>query len=285
MKILKTKQEVKQQLFAHRKAGQSIGLVPTMGALHEGHLKLVKNAMSATDIVVVSIFVNPTQFNNPADLEKYPRTVAGDLDLLEKEEVDYVFLPEVEEMYPQPTALTVDFGNLERILEGAFRPGHFNGVGVVVSKLFHIVQPDKAFFGQKDLQQVAIIRRMVEDLSFGVEMVVIPTCREKDGLAMSSRNGRLSAIDRQRAVILYDSLVQARKELLAGKSWFEVQKEISHKFNEEPGVKLEYFELVRTNSLEMISEIDLKAPMEGQKSSICTAAFVGDVRLIDNLSI
>ncbi|QDH78848.1 pantoate--beta-alanine ligase [Echinicola soli] len=285
MKILKTKQEVKQQLNGYRKAAQTVGLVPTMGALHDGHLNLVKNAKNMTDVVVVSIFVNPTQFNNPEDLEKYPRRVTGDLALLEKEEVDYVFLPEVEEMYPRPSALTFDFGDLERTLEGAFRPGHFNGVGVVVSKLFHIICPDKAFFGQKDLQQVAIIRRMVDDLSFDVEMVVVPTSREPDGLAMSSRNGRLTSADRKRALILFESLVLARKELLAGKPWFEVQDKISHKFNLEQGVELEYFELVRTKSLELVSEIDISQQNESQEYSICTAANVGDVRLIDNLPI
>ncbi|WP_137401958.1 pantoate--beta-alanine ligase [Echinicola rosea] len=285
MKILETKQALKQQLFACRKTGQTIGLVPTMGALHDGHLKLVKNAKANTDFVVVSIFVNPTQFNNPADLEKYPRTIEQDVKLLGEAGVDMVFLPAVGEMYPEPTKLTFDFGALERVLEGAFRPGHFNGVGVIVSKLFHIVQPDKAFFGQKDLQQVAIIRRMVDDLSFGVEVVVVPTSRELDGLAMSSRNGRLTAVDRKRALILFDSLTLARKELLAGKSWFEVQKKISHKFNLEQGVELEYFELVRTKSLETVSAIDISQQAEPQEYSICTAAYVGEVRLIDNLSI
>ncbi|GGF33600.1 pantothenate synthetase [Echinicola rosea] len=256
-----------------------------MGALHDGHLKLVKNAKANTDFVVVSIFVNPTQFNNPADLEKYPRTIEQDVKLLGEAGVDMVFLPAVGEMYPEPTKLTFDFGALERVLEGAFRPGHFNGVGVIVSKLFHIVQPDKAFFGQKDLQQVAIIRRMVDDLSFGVEVVVVPTSRELDGLAMSSRNGRLTAVDRKRALILFDSLTLARKELLAGKSWFEVQKKISHKFNLEQGVELEYFELVRTKSLETVSAIDISQQAEPQEYSICTAAYVGEVRLIDNLSI
>lgn len=238
-----------------------------------------------TDVVVVSIFVNPTQFNNPEDLAKYPRTVETDLAKLEAEGVDYVFLPEVAEMYPKPTGLTFDFGDLERILEGAFRPGHFNGVGVVVAKLLHIIHPDKAFFGQKYLQQVAIIRRMVDDLAFDVEMVVVPTSREKDGLAMSSRNGRLTAEDRKHALVLFESLTLARKELLAGKPWFEVQDKISHKFNLVPGVELEYFELVRTNSLEVVSTIDISEQTTGKEYSLCTAAYVGDVRLIDNLPI
>ncbi|WP_215226510.1 pantoate--beta-alanine ligase [Echinicola shivajiensis] len=285
MKILKTKYQAKDQLFKHRNAGQSIGLVPTMGALHEGHLNLVEKSKYHSDVTVVSIFVNPTQFNNFADLEKYPRTVEEDLKMLEIKGVDYVFLPEVEEMYPEEAKLKMDFGTLETILEGAMRPGHFNGVGIVVSKLFHIIGPDKAYFGQKDLQQVAIIRQMVNDLSFAVDLVVVPTVREEDGLAMSSRNRRLDAEDRKKALVLYESMVFVKNELLAGKSWFELRDKIQHKFNQVDGVKLEYFELVETDTLNMVVEQHITDFGQGQKYSLCTAAFVGDVRLIDNLPI
>ncbi|GAB3653561.1 pantoate--beta-alanine ligase [Echinicola sediminis] len=256
-----------------------------MGALHEGHLTLVENAKDHSDLVIVSIFVNPTQFNNPDDLKKYPRTVEEDLKLLEQKQVDYVFLPAVEEMYTQPNQLKFDFGDLERILEGAFRPGHFNGVGVVVSKLFNIIKPDTAYFGQKDLQQVAIIRRLVLDLSFDVEIKVVPTIRENGGLAMSSRNRRLTDHQRKAALILFESMNSARNELLDGKPWFEVKKNISQKFNLEPLAELEYFELVKTNSLEIVSELNSSPENISEKYSICTAAYVGEVRLIDNLSI
>jgi len=285
VKILHTKQEIKDQLFGHRISSQAIGLVPTMGALHEGHLTLVEKAKDHSDVVVVSIFINPTQFNNPEDLEKYPRTLDQDLEMLAKKGVDYVFLPTVEEMYPEPSQLRFDFGYLETILEGAFRPGHFNGVGVVVSKLFNIIRPTTAYFGQKDLQQVAIIRRMVEDLSFDVNMEVVPTIREVDGLAMSSRNTRLDAEHRKSALIIYKSMTWAKSELLAGRPWFEVQEIILQKFNLEPFAELEYFELVKTNNLEVVSGLELAKESADQQYSICTAAYIGDVRLIDNLPI
>ncbi|WP_186757316.1 pantoate--beta-alanine ligase [Echinicola salinicaeni] len=285
MKIIKTKHQAKDQLLKYKNVGKSIGLVPTMGALHEGHLNLVEKSKYHSDVTVVSIFVNPTQFNNLADLEKYPRTVEEDLKLLESKGVDYVFLPDVEEMYPQEAKLKMDFGDLETILEGALRPGHFNGVGIVVSKLFHIINPDYAYFGQKDLQQVAIIRQMVNDLSFGVELVVVPTVREADGLAMSSRNRRLNPADRKNALVLYESMVFAKNELLAGRTWFELKDKIQHKFNQLDGVKLEYFELVETDTLNIVVEQHITDFDQGKKYSLCTAAFVGDVRLIDNLPI
>ncbi len=251
-----------------------------MGALHQGHLDLVAQCIQKSDISVVSIFVNPTQFNNLEDFEKYPQTLSEDLELLQDAGVDYVFAPTVETMYPSPTQLQFDFGELETILEGAFRPGHFNGVGVVVSKLFHIIQPDLAFFGQKDLQQVAIIRRLVQDLSFPIELQLVPTRREYDGLAMSSRNRRLNSDERSKALILHDSLVFAKKELESGRDWFTVQKSISQKFENTTGCQLEYFELVETDKFKVFSQFE---PQE--KTSICVAAYIGDVRLIDNLPI
>lgn len=285
MKILRTKAEVKSAVQAHRKENKSIGLVPTMGALHDGHIALVDHAKSHADITLTSIFVNPIQFNNPSDLEHYPRTLDQDLELLDKKGVDYVFLPEVQEMYPEESLLKFDFGPLETTLEGEFRPNHFNGVGIVVSKLFNIVQPDFAYFGQKDLQQVAIIKRLVKDLSFDVEVVVVPTIREKDGLAMSSRNVRLGENERKAALLLYKSLSLAKDELLKGLSWLEVKNKVLSKFDQEPLAKLEYFELVETDSLKKVNGFNPKELGDTKKYSVCLASFIGDVRLIDNLPI
>jgi pantoate--beta-alanine ligase len=259
---------------------KTIGLVPTMGALHQGHLDLVRKCKTECDITVVSIFVNTTQFNNPEDFEKYPNTIEADLKELKSEGVDFVFVPNTSDIYPEKPVLTFNFGELEHVLEGEFRPGHFNGVGIVVSKLFHIIKPTKAYFGQKDLQQVAIIKRLVQDLSFDLELVVVPTRREKDGLAMSSRNLRLNAEERTQALILFLSLKKAKDELLDGKTWFEVSNLIRQDFESEPSVKLEYFELVNTASFTKIEIFD-----SSQKSSICVAAYIGPVRLIDNLPI
>lgn len=280
MKVFHTGAEWKEIRLQFLQTPKTIGLVPTMGALHQGHLDLVNECIKNSDVSVVSIFVNPTQFNNKEDFDKYPNTLDADLELLEKAGVDYVFVPTVETMYPAPTKLKFDFGDLERILEGAFRPGHFNGVGVVVSKLFHLIGPDIAFFGQKDLQQVAVIRRLVNDLSFPLELKLVPTRREEDGLAMSSRNRRLDQEQRQKALILHKSLVFAKMELQKGVKWFDIQQIISRNFEELEGGELEYFELVETDKFEVFKEFD-----PTRKSSICVAAYLGDVRLIDNLPI
>ena len=186
LEILKTISSVKQHLRTLKSKNLSIGLVPTMGALHQGHLELIRQSKQQTDITFVSIFVNPIQFNNPEDLQKYPRTLASDLEILAKEGVDMVFTPSESEMYPEAVMMEFDFGSMEQVLEGRFRPGHFNGVAIVVSKLFHILEPDISFFGQKDIQQVAVIQRMVKDLSYPIKIDVVPTMRETDGLAMSS---------------------------------------------------------------------------------------------------
>lgn len=192
MHIFNTISETQQYLKAQQRAGKTIGFVPTMGALHAGHISLIERAKTENDLAVCSIFVNPTQFNNSDDLKKYPRTLERDCEMLRPVGCDVVFAPSAEEMYPSLPQLKMDFGTLETIMEGKFRPGHFNGVGIVVSKLFNIVKPDKAYFGLKDLQQVAVIRRMVQELSFDLEIIPCPTLRETDGLAMSSRNTRLS---------------------------------------------------------------------------------------------
>lgn len=280
MKLIRTGAEWNPLWLNHLQKNQQIGLVPTMGALHEGHLDLIRKSKELTDFTIASIFVNPTQFNNPEDFAKYPITVEKDLEKLASEGVDYVFLPKVETVYPSPTKLKFDFGDLEHVLEGKFRPGHFNGVGVVVSKLFHFIRPHVAFFGQKDLQQVAIVKRLVNDLSFDLKLEIVPTRRESDGLAMSSRNLRLNSTERTKALILFNSLEKAKSELLAGKNWSDVQNQIKEDFGNDPFTKLEYFELVHPESFESYSQFD-----RYQKSSICVAAYIGDTRLIDNLEI
>lgn len=251
-----------------------------MGALHEGHLDLVKKSQSRCDVTIVSIFVNPTQFNNSEDFLKYPKSLDQDLEKLELTGVEYVFFPSEEVMYPSEPKLKFDFGALENVLEGKFRPGHFNGVGVVVSKLFHLIRPNVAFFGQKDLQQVAVIKRLVNDLSFDLNLEIVPTRRESDGLAMSSRNLRLNAKQRQKALLLFRSLDEAKSELFIGKSWLETRRKIELEFENQPEAKLEYFELVHPDTFETYSTFD-----PSQKSSICIAAFIGGIRLIDNLPI
>ena len=280
MKLIKTPSDWNPLWLSHLQKNHRIGLVPTMGALHEGHLDLVRKSTETCDVTLVSIFVNPTQFNNPEDFKKYPNTLDRDLEVLQEVGVDYVFIPSVEAMYPKPTELRIDFGDLERVLEGEFRPGHFNGVGLIVSKLFHLIRPNVAFFGQKDLQQVAIIRRLVEDLSFPLELEIIPTRRENDGLAMSSRNLRLSPSERSQALILFHSLEKAKEKLLDGQSWKKVKEEINHNFKAIPSAQLEYFELIHPNSFEKYQEFQPE-----KKSSICVAAFIGEIRLIDNLPI
>lgn len=280
MKVIPTKEGIKQVLARHRALGQTIGLVPTMGALHDGHLALVKQSISASDVTVVSIFVNPTQFNDTQDLERYPRTLDKDLALLEAAGVDYVFVPDVMEMYPEQAVLKFDFGRLETTLEGEFRPGHFNGVGIVVSKLFHIIQPTQVYFGQKDLQQVAVIRRLIRDLSFDLEMVVVPTLREEDGLAMSSRNTLLSKEARALAPIVYESLSRAKDELLKGAKWFDVKKQIEALYREQPKLRLEYFELVQSDSMEIAQTLN-----DHDSFAICTACGIDGIRLIDNLFV
>lgn len=280
MQVFHTGAEWQTNWLKSLQSGKTIGFVPTMGALHEGHLDLVKKSKKECDITVTSIFVNPTQFNNPEDFAKYPITLEPDLKQLEAEGTDFVFLPDTSTIYPEKPVLTLNFGELENVLEGEFRPGHFNGVGIVVSKLFHIIKPDKAFFGQKDLQQVAVIKRLVRDLSFNLELVVVPTRREIDGLAMSSRNLRLNPAERTQALILYWSLTKAKDELLAGKPWLDVRNQIRQDFKETSLARLEYFELVHP---EHFTRFEAFEP--DQKSSICVAAYLGSVRLIDNLPI
>lgn len=280
MKVHLTKKTLNSDLLIFRNDRKTIGLVPTMGALHIGHLELAKKAKESTDVVVVSIYVNPTQFNNPADFEKYPKTLDKDLEILDKIGVNIVFTPENQEIYPSNPELRLNFGLLEEVLEGAFRPGHFNGVGIVVSKLLNIVKPDVAFFGQKDLQQVAIIKRLVSDLSFDVKIDVVRTVREADGLAFSSRNMRLNPNERMAALVLSKALFFAKSELLRGVDWLTVKNQAVQLFESEPLCRLEYFELVDPNTFKILESFNPR-----DLSSICTAAYVGEVRLIDNLPI
>ncbi|WP_341227085.1 pantoate--beta-alanine ligase [uncultured Arcticibacterium sp.] len=278
MQVLNTISETKTFLNSQRKLGKSIGFVPTMGALHEGHISLISRAREENDVVVCSIFVNPTQFGNADDLKMYPRTLDADSRLLEPAGCDVVFAPNADELYPSLPNLTLDFGNLEHVMEGKFRTGHFNGVGIVVSKLFHIVNPDRAYFGLKDLQQVAVLNRMVKDLSFDLELIPCPIVREKDGLAMSSRNRRLSSDARAVAPVISKALTRAKSLLLNGKDSKSVIMEITSQFNQMPEFKLEYFEISDFENLEPI-----KKRNESGKTAICIAAYLDDVRLIDNI--
>ena len=249
-----------------------------MGALHEGHISLIDTAKIQNDIVVCSIFVNPTQFNNPEDLAKYPRTLEEDCVMLENAGCSAVFAPSVEEMYPEKPMLTINFGLLETVMEGASRPGHFNGVGIVVSKLFNIVEPHRAYFGQKDLQQVMIVKRMVEDLSFNLELIICPTIRETDGLAMSSRNRRLGEEERAHAPIIYKILLDAKDKIQNGDDFEEVKESVQLEFHVLAGFELDYFEIVNTKTLQPIHTI-----AEAGTTALCIATFLGPVRLIDNI--
>ena len=278
MHIFNTIAETQTYLKSQQRDSKTIGFVPTMGALHAGHVSLIERAKLENDVTVCSIFVNPTQFNNPEDLKKYPRTLLHDCELLLPAGCDVVFAPSSEEMYPSLPQLKMDFGTLETVMEGKFRPGHFNGVGIVVGKLFNIVKPDKAYFGLKDLQQVAVIRRMVQDLSFDVEIVPCPTLRETDGLAMSSRNTRLSAEARALAPQIYKVLNLAKEKLQAGATASEMQMAVNEHFSNFPAFKPEYFEAADFDTLQPI-----EAQIAEGKTALCVAAFLGGVRLIDNI--
>jgi len=259
---------------------KSLGFVPTMGALHQGHMDLVKESLSQTDYTLVSIFVNPTQFNSHEDFQNYPNTLEADLALLEAQGVDAVFLPSTETLYPSPPQLSIDFGHLSRVLEGKFRPGHFHGVGLIVAKFFHIIRPTVAFFGQKDLQQVAVVRRLVHDLSFNLDLEVVATRREKDGLAMSSRNLRLDPQERAVAPLLYSGMQEVKQHLLSGVSWKEAKASFLRQLAKQTQFQVEYIELVHPETFEIF---EIFSPLGS--SSICLAAYLGKIRLIDNLPI
>ena len=280
MHVFTSAADLQSFVEASRRAGRRIGLIPTMGALHDGHLHLVQAAAAECDDVVASIFVNPTQFNNPDDLRLYPRLPEQDTALLAGAGCTALFMPAVEEMYPQPTVLRFDFGALERVMEGAHRPGHFNGVATVVSKLFHLARPHRAYFGQKDFQQVAVVRQLIADLSFDLELVVAPTIREADGLAMSSRNRRLSPEARAVAPLLYQVLTQAASQVRQGLAPAQVQAQAQAALSREPQFTPEYFEVADAQTLQPLASYTA-----GQPVVLCVAAHLGGVRLIDNVVV
>lgn len=280
MLIFTTAAELRAYAEQARAAGRRLGLVPTMGALHEGHLQLVRAAAQACDEVIASVFVNPTQFNNPDDLRLYPRLPEQDAAALAPAGCTVLFMPSVAEMYPQPTVLHFDFGPLERVMEGAHRPGHFNGVATVVSKLFHLARPHVAYFGQKDFQQVAIVRQLIADLSFDLELVVFPTVRESDGLAMSSRNARLSPEARAAAPLLHQVLQQAAAQVRLGVLPAQVQQQALAALAQEPAFTPEYIEVADAQSLQPVAHYEA-----GRTVVLCVAAHLGGVRLIDNVVV
>jgi pantoate--beta-alanine ligase len=276
MKICGTIPEARAACRDARASRKRLGLVPTMGALHEGHLSLVRAARAQCDTVAVSIFVNPTQFGPTEDLSKYPRQFERDCRLLEKEGVEILFAPPVEEIYPNGAVTWVCVEGLSEKLDGRSRPGHFRGVTTIVSKLFHILEPEAAFFGQKDAAQLAVIRRMVQDLTFPIEIVACPIVREPDGLAMSSRNAYLNREERGRALVLQSLLQRSEQEFQAGErvaaKLISAAKEV---FAREPQVVLDYFEIVDPDTLDPVERIS-------QKTLVAVAAYFGSTRLIDN---
>ena len=275
MKAVSTVKALREELDKCR--GKKIGFVPTMGALHEGHLSLVKRCVEENDVCVVSIFVNPTQFNDKHDLETYPRTLEKDCSLLEPAGCDYVFAPSVEEMYPEPDTRTFDFGLVSAVMEGARRPGHFNGVAQIVSKLFYAVEPDNAYFGEKDFQQIAVIRAMVEQLNIPVKIIACPILREADGLALSSRNVRLTPEQRQKAPLIARTLKESTT-FAREKSVQEVIDYVVNTINADPVMRVEYYEIVDGYTLESIQNwSDTTYPVG------CITVYCGEVRLIDNM--
>lgn len=279
MQIFKEIGPLKQFLRQVKSHQQTVGFVPTMGAIHEGHLNLVRTAKTQNQVVVASIYINPTQFNNLSDLEKYPRTPEKDIDLFTTAGCDVLFYPNNQEMYGEPSRVKFDFGPLDKILEGAFRPGHFSGVALVVSKLFNIVAPDRAYFGQKDFQQFKIISQLVDELKFDLQLICIPTIREPDGLAMSSRNLRLNADDRKKALVLFQSLRYAIEEVRKKTDLKKIRNEIQKRCADLK-VKLEYFELADRKNLSLLDTVK-----DGDQTILLMAAHVGEVRLIDNVFV
>ncbi len=274
----KAVKELQDVISNYKSQGKSIGFVPTMGALHKGHLSLIEHCKKTVDIAVCSIFVNPTQFNDPKDLEKYPRTISKDTELLEKVGNDIVFIPTVEEVYPEnlDTSLELDFGKLANVMEGAFRPGHFDGMAQVVNRLLEIVLPDYLFMGQKDYQQFAIVQDMLRQLKSPIQLVMGATIREEDGLAMSSRNVRLTPEERQKAVLISKTLKTAMQELNQLPP-LQVRERSLQRLN-IPEFKVDYFEIVDGISLQPVESI-----INSKTVVACTAVYLGAVRLIDNM--
>lgn len=278
MEVFHQRREMNQQMLILKKKGNSIGFVPTMGALHAGHISLLNYAKKQNDIVVASIFVNPTQFNNKEDLINYPRTLDADLELLKKEGCNIVFAPGEKEMYPEPDLRVFSFGNLDKVMEGKYRPGHFNGVAQIVTKLFDIVMPDRAYFGMKDFQQLAIIKKLVADYQYPVEIVACPTVREPDGLALSSRNKRLSDDERKHATLISKTLFWAQ-QAASSMTISDLKQAVITTINNDPFLIVEYFEIVNEQTLQPVKTWHDTGGKVG-----CIAVHVGKVRLIDNIN-
>lgn len=278
MRVVKTISELKSLISGYKQENKTVGLVPTMGALHAGHKSLVDRARKENDIVVVSVFVNPTQFNNKQDLATYPRTEERDCALLEAAGCDVVFMPAVEEVYPEPDNRQFDLGAVAEVMEGAHRPGHFNGVAQIVSKLFGFVEPDRAYFGEKDFQQIAVIRKMVQLEGFKLQIVACPIKREDDGLALSSRNVRLTAEQRQLAPNIYRVLKEscnfAKSHTVA-----ETEKFVVDSFNALPQMEVEYYSIVDALTMQPVSDWADADSITG-----CITVYCGEVRLIDNIA-
>lgn len=276
MNVFEDKSGLQKSIQEIRNTEKSIGFVPTMGALHKGHISLIKQSLLENDVTVCSIFVNPTQFNNPNDLLRYPRTIKEDLELLKEAGCNCVFVPSVEEIYPEPDTRIFDFGNLDKVMEGRYRPGHFNGVAQVVSRLFEIVKPHKAYFGEKDFQQLAIIKALTRQLNLPVKIIPCPIIREKDGLAMSSRNKLLSIEHRKSAALISKTLFEAVKRKFM--SVQELVHWVINAVNSDNNLRVEYFEIVDFDSLKPIVTWE-----DSHKPIGCIAVYAGDVRLIDNI--
>ena len=277
MKLIHTIEDLQRNLTEARAKGEKIGLVPTMGALHEGHASLVRRCVAENDVTVVSVFLNPTQFNDKKDLEKYPRTLDADCALLESVGADFVFAPSVEEMYPEPDSRKFSYPPVDTVMEGAFRPGHFNGVAQIVSKLFYVVEPDNAYFGEKDFQQIAVIRAMVKQLDIPVKINDCPILREADGLALSSRNVRLTPEQRQKAPLIARTLKESAN-FAPEKSVQEVIDYVINTINADPVMCVEYYEIVDGKTMESIKNwSDTTYPVG------CITVYCGEVRLIDNI--
>lgn len=280
MEVISEIKVLRSYIAQNKLQKKSIGFTPTMGALHEGHLELIRNSQKENDISVCSIFVNPTQFNNPTDLKNYPRETDKDLKKLKSLGCDTVFLPSASDLYEKDDVLNFDFGYLETIMEGKFRPGHFKGVGLIIAKLFNLVTPTRAYFGTKDLQQLALIQKLTKELFFDCEIVPVKTVREDDGLAMSSRNKLLSANERSNAVDLFKALTAAKEKLISGEAVKQAKDFVTDYFKNESKIELEYFEVVRTSDLKNVDQID-----PNEEVSLCIAGYLGKVRLIDNISL
>lgn len=282
MIICKTRKEISAAVANIRKQGRSLGFIPTMGALHQGHISLVKKSIEENDCTAVSIFVNPTQFNNQNDLKTYPRTVDADIALLESVGADIAFIPTVDVMYPEGlenVTESYDFGPIGQVMEGIARPGHFNGVGIVVHRLFELVPADRAYFGMKDFQQIAIIKEMVRQRDIHIEIIPCPIVREEDGMALSSRNMRLSEEQRKQAVQISQTLFKAQ-ELAKTASVAEVQTFVETTVNSVPLLSVEYFSIVNAHTMQPVTSWDETDWVVG-----CITVNVGDVRLIDNITL